>query len=807
MKHHKSAILVGMLVAVALVIGCGGLREFGPGGGGSGGVSGVLMDVDSDVFVFDLSGGRGNTGTGGKGNGIWCETFGTDGITAGTAGSIDTRFTMPADPPGSFGTEQLVVSSNLTIDVYQNEANAEAGAGVGRYVMLVGNSTIYRVVTAAPDVAVDGIHVKPGVTLTLGLNADTGGNTGLDYADVSVSDDIKIEGVLTAKDLTAGNPDGGALVSDVRHGDASASAADMGGIQLACANFIVTAAGRIDLAGPNAAAVNTRGGDGGWIYVDAGGNFVHGSVDATGGNGWGTGEGGEGAVMSSAAGPERIRFESVGIAVNSGTLDASGGNAGSDSNGGDAGRVYLEAGFTIYNTGTLRCNGGAGTTGNGGDAHGFYFCSYSGSVYNAGRLEGNGGRSTDGNGGGGAEVELYAGYSSDLGRVLNSGAIEARGGDSTNGSGGSGSYVYSETYGGDFRSVRTIDLRGGSGSDTGGESGGDGGYIDVYTYEGYDNAWSLEIAPGDIIICGNVYLGGGSGDDGGDAGYCNLFCASDDGFPGFGTSADNFPITAGIFAYGYRSFNTGGGDGADGGNASYFNFGTWVNDVSIVTGPVAAGPITIEADCSSSGGRGTNGTGGNGDDFWTIVDYNFDDVVYDLDAAITIIGDITVEGGDGTVAGGNGVDLDCIYILNYGNVEITGDISCRGGDGTGIDADGGDGDDGSGDIFIESAFGSTGMAGNIDAGGGRGRDAGTGGNATSIEIYAERVVRVTGHVDASGGDVLFYASGSQGGDASWINIESLYGSSVGSYADVTGGTAETDGSDGTFTLDGTDYSP
>jgi len=792
MGYGRLSVLAGMLAAVALLPGCGG-GDMGPSTSSTGGSGGVLISTGSSQFTIDLSGGNSNTGLGGAGGTFDTYIYGTRGIEIGTRGTIDTRFSFPADPPVAFGAEALVATSSLTIGVWDTVANGRAAVADDEYFMAITSTLIYRRIDASSEATVTGIDVRAGVTLALGLNSSQGGATGQDTAYVSVSNDIRVAGTLAVKSLDTGNV--GGLTVETRH-SSPATSRDSGGLSLDCAGLLVTRTGRIDTSGDDYGASDERGGDGGWFGVVAsyGSVFTHGTVDCSGGDGDGAGEGGHGARGPLDTDDWGLDVYSDAAMLNTGTLDTSGGGAGlTGAAGGDAGYVELDPYNFCYSTGPIRANGGSGSTGDGGDASYVDFYSYASSAFNSGRIEASGGSSTDGDGGAGGPVGFYVGYDGYIGDIRNSGDIVANGGSSTNGSGGSAALVYMEAYGGDVRSVAAMTLNGGSGAMTGGASGGDGGDFKVWIYEGLDYGWqSYGSRPGDVMICGSIGMSGGDGDTAGAGGNIRLY---DEWMTGSYFLYEN---DYGLAMHGYGSVAARGGDGTGGGAGGSVDLLTYSAEALSCTPP---GPIEVQAALDLSGGDGdVGGVGGTGGAYRAETS---DGPGYGIDESSIFFhtGSVDVSGGDGVTSGG---DAGEIYVYGYGLADFLGSVDGLGGSGTGTDAAGGDGTGSAGNYFELYSSCNVYYEGTVNISGGSGTGAGAGGQGGELYFYAGGQVISTAHYDASGGDT---ATGA-GGGGGYIDIfgEAMTTDHLGSF-DVSGGAGGTTGATGAVYIDWIDYTP
>ncbi|MEW6777797.1 MAG: hypothetical protein AB1405_15980 [Bdellovibrionota bacterium] len=247
MKNWKVLVrtaFAGLIAALAL---------FGAGlslsACGEGGAARVLL----------LQGGVSTAGTGGQGG-----TFTLIGVTGADmeirrSGSVNTSFEIPDIRP-ELGDNPRTVTGNETID-----------PAVGDNVIL------------GDDGLADatGLHVRPGATLTLGLNTDTGGTvTTLEALELAFSNGVFIEGhlIIPHQDATA------------QRDGASDNGAD---VNVTAQNIIFAPGAALDLSGDDDATV---GGDGGTFAINASGVIViHRDIDTRGGTG---DDGGDGGIIS-----------------------------------------------------------------------------------------------------------------------------------------------------------------------------------------------------------------------------------------------------------------------------------------------------------------------------------------------------------------------------------------------------------------------------------------------------------------------------------------------------------------------------
>jgi len=759
----KKVMLAVASLGLVFAVGCGG-------GGGGGGAAGG--------FSISMNGGDGDTLTGGAGGYISWDSVGWAGSHLTSAGTtIDTNFTLPAEPTPDLGDIPLIVSANTIVDVYVNYATGLAAVADGVcFLVLNDTGPLYRRINVTTSEVITGLQVNAGCTLTLGLNWNWGGNSGQDSAYLYFEDDIVIRGTVKVKDLTTGNLSG--LVIENRAG-APATTKDMGCLYMYCGyNLFIATTGVIDLSGVDAAAsTNARGGFGGVCEVYGTAAYSHGTIDVSGGNGDGTGIGGDAAFFSPWGSPyEAYLAGESSVLVNTGPIYANGGNG---TTGGRAGGIYLYANSFLYNTANLTANGGEGVTVTGGDV--YYttelYSAY-GSMYNRGDINCNGGDGATG-GGDGGNVYIYAADSGYIGDLFNSGDVTANGGDTGSGTAGSGNQIYFEAYGGDIRNTGNISANGG---DTAGSGtvGGGAGYIEFYCYEGYDYGNNGYVRPGELLVTGNMSLNGGDGGTGGSAGYITVSNEDDD--------YDYYAPEQVVRLAGYTSVSGNGGLGTVGGNGGYLDmyqeYGEWPCCAYI------CGPMKITGTALNfNGGRSSNGTGASGGYVNAEVDY-----YYPAKGPLEVTANINCIGGNGSLAGGYGG-----YVELYAKEDVTmsGSVNCSGGDGTGVNAGGGDADSSSTYVYSTS---NVKISGTFTYEGGVGTGNATGGNGGDIYVYSGLKTTSTATYNFTGGSSGVVAG--TGGDGGYIDLFSdRYATSATKAWNVSAGAANTDGTKGYVQVD------
>jgi hypothetical protein len=773
---RTAIIMVMVFLAAAMLTACssGGSSGSAPGSSGA------------TTPVISAKGGEGTVANGGSGGAFEVIPYDNTSVKIDREGTvntaIDTAFfdNLIASTNLDFGAVLLDVTNNLTISTYPS--GTETGVADGEYHMHASDSTLYKRNSGVDD-QVTGIHVRPGKTLTLGLNwsnnptCPVGCESGYDVAAVMMSDDIWNEGTITTLDLVTGKDDILGSVTNIADG----SVLDKGSLDLRTSKTIL-----------NDGTIITRGTD---------------TTVATGG--WGG----------------SIYLWADTAIVNRGTIDSSGGT-GLD--GGKAAIIELHGVAGIWNAGPLTTKGGTGTENEGGHGARIVFNTYGWQslLYNSGTLNSSGG---DGPGGGGSASgsTLYAGVEWDYacGAFVNSGNLIANGGiATTDGNGGTGANYWAGgdaphvlgAFGCNLLNSGTIEMKGGAGKGSG-NSGGDGGELYVWTamdYDYYDNV----IGPGSILFGGSLAADGGSGETGGSGGYVQLGNYAYLSIPNVSNGDDIYPTMSGsIEVLGYSAANFTGGKGAlDGGSGGYATLywsvsNTYDPNVNDNTGNgfiVTPSSIYTDVDFDLSGGQGVAGNGGTGGAFYAQMhsDYIFWEYYKPgaksapaAPGSIENHGKITTKGGQGALSGGDAgyrydgyYDADMsIYMLASGNIINTGILDASGGAATDTAGNGG-----YGNPVRFDALGNVLNSGSITVSGGYGADSGGDGAWVDLVSYAGTNFN-SAAVTANGGNAS--ATAGSGGNGGYIYIANYYGplaaSSTGTLS-VTGGTAANPGSDG-----------
>lgn len=409
-------------------------------------------------YYVDTSGGRGGAKGGRGGNGGCVDIFQPGGMGGlkvvapdqnGNFTKAATNFTATSITTANLGSNPLIINQNSTIPVVSSApANGVA-------YMVLGNNYVYVSdgdASIADESPVTGIQVKPGVTLTLGLNR--GGIDAGVYANMILVNDFHNQGTVTTLDASSRR----------------------GGLQIIAADYIGDVGSVIDLAGNNSKSeagsadivtdfsilsattikvASLAGKNGGDVRLEAQQRIENrGDIIASGGD--------SNSSMGGAGGTVRL-LATVGDLLNSGNITTKGGKgvqAGGD--GGDVIIKTLQVG-TLKNSGKIVTSGGNTDGGQGGDAGDIALKDYGGGVRdgnmvmqvalaNSGDLIANGGSSGGVNSsagyGGDVTISAYYGHITrawqTVGHIELSGNINASGGHaaaSGRGNGGDGGFV------------------------------------------------------------------------------------------------------------------------------------------------------------------------------------------------------------------------------------------------------------------------------------------------------------------------------------------------------------------------------
>lgn len=578
---------------------------------------------------------------------------------------------------------------------------------------------------------ITGLEIKRKATLTLQPNFSRTGTLCLDTADVDFENDVVIRGELTVTNLTLGidcdlNP-------EIRHGG-PAITGDMAAIVIEAYRFLMGDNGLIDTQGEDADASNGRGGDGGGVAIATNNVLAsEGLILAGGGNGDGTGVGGDaGVAIGGFVKPQdkplkqyatevvdgvmtAVSLYSGGESapiVNTGDIDTSGGDG---SAGGNGSGIEMYAEIYLKNKGKLDASGGdsfEGADSVGGHGGDISLFNYFGLLYNGGELLTHGG---DGDAGGGwaGDVELNGiteGPDMDWyepGGLISAGKIIIDGGDARiNGRGGDAGEIFMLSRGADLLSSGRIE---GSGGDGAGVYGYGGNGAEMY-FIGYPNVFVTccptyhFVFPGDILVGNDIIARGGDADGGRGGWGGDLWIEQEEpeldyepkpGAPGKGDdgNSDADPLTVGsIQLIGFDRLDISGGD-AEG----YAGYGgnmfvesedllayTYVccPPMLLTIAELPAGPIVNNVIIVNNGGESADSVGGMGGEVvfeaWTFLQSELAEI--DNNARIK------ANGGDGFNFGGYS---GAVGMFGDAGVRNHGAISANGGNGTGPNGNGG----------------------------------------------------------------------------------------------------------------------
>lgn len=619
-----------LLLASALLAGCGSSSESSGGGG----------------HAIALNGGTGgsNGGTGGSGNSFRItKNNGAGDVKVLAGGVANTAFTV-ATITTSLGTNPAVVSASSAPDLYA-DCTATVTTPAGALYMVSTDSNLYisngdAVACEGAEVAT-GLKVAAGATLTLPLNSSGTG------ASLAFANDIENRGQIT----TASN--GG----------------NRGSVDIAGASYL--GIGTIDTSGTVAVP------NGGSVYVQASYSIINSGAITASGADVTTGNGGSAGY---------IFLDSDRYTQNTAALTARGGDTTDAAGTGGNGYYLFLRGIdgAVRNSGLLDGRGGNGATGGSGAAIHLY--SLLGGTYNSGNIHAYGATSTIGSGGNGGHVEFIT-YAGD---IRNSGDVLAYGGDTsdTAGNGGSGNQLSisgqstcvvsgcvpmgSITWSGDIR------LNGGNAVDAGSGNGGNAGNVQVTLS---DPSPSYQTAAADVAFVGYSELRtyGGDGDYGNHAGDYDLY--NYDGYVSGGavdmtSIGGNIVSQVKVDAHGGNAIVTGVAGSAGGGYGGYIDLRT-SSDATAQLDP-SRQRITHTGDINISGGQNRN-VGSNGHGYTQGLSLWGNN-------GVTFNGNVTGNGGAdvGTAGGtsGYGDYTDALaWYSPLGTVTVNGNMSANGGDG------------------------------------------------------------------------------------------------------------------------------
>jgi hypothetical protein len=286
-------------------------------------ISGVLYQYfhpeGAGTLGIDTSGGEGLNGDGGYAGRFVISAYASGDIMVLPNGWIDTSFEVPTAPI-ELGDNVRTIAADETIR--PDEVTRR----------LIGDDGLTEAT---------GLHVLPGVVLTLLPNSDRGNDGTLDEARVRFDDGVLIEGTIVLGEVET-------LLAQVALPDATAA------LDIDAANIVITATGVIETHG-RAGGAGQDGADGGEVDLRADGTLINqGAILTYGGDGANGGAGGRCDLSSDAY---RI--------FNTGPISTYGGT-GLVGEGGQGGRIDIdsnEVGGGISNSGDLDSSGGNGAWG------------------------------------------------------------------------------------------------------------------------------------------------------------------------------------------------------------------------------------------------------------------------------------------------------------------------------------------------------------------------------------------------------------------------------------------------------------
>ncbi len=258
--------------------------------------------------VVQAHGGNGVRGIGGNAGRIEARLFPPSKrghVALLPTGDFELEVVVPDATGVSLGAAPLVVSEDLVVGVSTGE-----GLATGTPYLAIGSPTSLQ--RAGSSVGVTGLHVLPGVTLTL-----EGSTNGM--IDIVLGGSILVEGTITTRGPTS-------------------SAVPL---RFSCERWVSTAGSRIDLAGTSG-GTESRGTAGGAFTVVAfagmpqrpvvlGSVVAEGTIDVSGGTGTTGGAGGD------------VRLEGYERVVGRLTVSTQGGDATVAGTAGSGGRISLIA--------------------------------------------------------------------------------------------------------------------------------------------------------------------------------------------------------------------------------------------------------------------------------------------------------------------------------------------------------------------------------------------------------------------------------------------------------------------------------
>jgi len=405
--------------------------------------------------------------------------------------------------------------------------------------------------------------------------------------------------------------------------------------------------------------------------------------------------------------------------------------------------------------------------------------------------------------------------------LYNSGAINSSGGDGTTSGGQGGSVsVRSSTIGfpgGELRNSGTMNASGGNGA---GGAGGDGGDTSDAASMGGDGGnifvasgpASIAAGPaGNLLLAGNLDSSGGSAlaagsGNGGNGG--SVFVGVDASGSYSGVTGLPPPTTQQVSLFSYGIIDTSGGtgnQGGDGGSVNVIDDGErWDAGSSSFVDDVG-GDVTTQAAITTRGGSVATGVsvtpamGGFGGDVFLYGDQDPSGITPGAER-VNNSGKIDTSGGDSlglTADPGPNAGVIDLYTTNH--VTNSGALTANGGSDN-VDDDNlttGFGHSGTPDVYLQAILATATNSGTINANGGDGEAQG-GAGANSVHIGDDQVVN-SANISVRGGDADIGLPGSVGGNGGdIIMFDGDIPDQTGTL-DVSGGSGDTPGVDGTIT--------
>ncbi|MBI3772434.1 MAG: hypothetical protein HY272_07025 [Gammaproteobacteria bacterium] len=700
-------------------------------------------------YYIATSGGRGGANGGHGGNGGCVDIFQPGGMGGlkvvapdlnGNFTKAVTTFTATNTTNANLGSNPLIISQNSTIPV----VNSAPANGVAY--MVLGNNYVYISdgnATIADEPPVTGIQVKPGTTLTLGLNR--GGIDAGVYANIILINDFQNQGTVTTFDA-----------SNRR-----------GGLQIIAADYFGDVGSVIDLAGNNSKS------EAGSADIVTDFSILSASTIKT----------------SSLAGKNggNVRLEAQSRIENRGDIIASGGDSNSGT-GGVGGAVKLLATVgDLLNSGNITTNGGKGTQagGDGGDVT--IKTVQVGTLKNSGKIITSGGNTDGGQGGDAGDITLkdYGGGVRDGNMVMqvalaNSGDLIAVGGSTgglSSSAGYGGDVTISAYYGHITRAWQTvghielsgnINASGGHAAAAGRGNGGDGGFVKIALdarLHSLDQHLSL-------LGYREINVSGGDGNHGGNAGDVGMMTQFGNTAAQFLTPGGDVRNDAKIIAKGGSVLANAANIPAKGGVGGDVTLETeyYCGMFDVVFYPILGPSIPTMEYTVNKGAIDTSGGVSNG---------------------LAITDTVAANAGSVLLWGYNQVSNNNAIVAN--GADDNGANSGRGGN--------------AGNVSLLTELGDAYNTVNISANGGNGRNRGGDAAALVTIVSPKLVDNGAAVINAKGGNANPAVAGSAGGRGGLIDLYSLAGSAKVTASSqttfgYTGGTGQSVGASGGVAVGG-----